>query len=81
MAGHRKYPDHRASHRVHDPHGRGSRSHAPAGLRAGGRREHGHQSHAGELHRHTEVQRDEEHAEGELFVQFCKSCGSVWLSW
>lgn len=63
-AGHGQHPHHGASHRVHDPHGRGARQDAPEGLRAGGRRQHGHPGDAGELHRHAEVQRDEEHEEG-----------------
>lgn len=62
--GHGQHSHHGAPHRVHDPHGRGPRQDAPEGLRAGGRRQHGHQGDAGELHRHAEVQRHEEHEEG-----------------
>lgn len=64
LTGDRQHPHHSSSYRVHDPHGGGPRQDAPEGLRAGGRREHGHQGHAGELHRHAKVQRHEEHEEG-----------------
>lgn len=64
LTGHGQHPHHCPPHRVDDPHGGGSRQDAPEGLRAGGRRQHGHQGDAGELHRHAEVQRHEEHEEG-----------------
>jgi len=70
--GYRQHPHHGPSHRVHDPHGGGSRQDTPEGLRPGGRCQHGHPSDAGELHRHTEVQRHEEHEEG-LWLQIQKS--------
>lgn len=63
-SGYRQHPDHSAPHRVDDPDGGGPRAHAPAWLRTGGRRQHGYTRHAGELYRHPEVQRDEEHEKG-----------------
>ena len=52
-----------AAHREHDPAGGGQRQDAPARVRARGRRQHGHESDAGVLHRHTEVLRHEDHEE------------------
>lgn len=63
--GYRQYSHHRPSHRVHDTYGWGPRQDPPEGLRPRRGREHGHQSHVGELHQHTKVQCDEEHEEGE----------------
>ena len=73
--GDRQHPDYGAAYRVRDPDGRGARQDVPARLRAGGRRQHGHPRHARELHRHPEVQRHEEHAQGKPSHAGMATCG------